>query len=42
MLSWFLNPWMLLGGLAVASPILIHLLNYFAIDKLIRQHRLRQ
>lgn len=27
MLSWFLNPWMLLGGLAVASPILIHLLN---------------
>ncbi|MFT5301583.1 MAG: hypothetical protein ACI87E_001461 [Mariniblastus sp.] len=27
MLSWFMNPWMLLGGLAVASPILIHLLN---------------
>ena len=27
MLSWFFNPWMLLGGLAVASPILIHLLN---------------
>jgi len=27
MLSWFLNPWMLLGTLAVASPILIHLLN---------------
>ena len=27
MLSWFVNPWMLLGGLAVASPILIHLLN---------------
>ncbi len=27
MLTWFLNPWMLLGGLAVASPILIHLLN---------------
>jgi hypothetical protein len=27
MFSWFLNPWMLLGGLAVASPILIHLLN---------------
>ena len=27
MLSWFLNPWMLLGGLAIASPILIHLLN---------------
>ncbi len=27
MISWFLNPWMLLGGLAVASPILIHLLN---------------
>lgn len=27
MLSWFLNPWMLVGGLAVASPILIHLLN---------------
>lgn len=27
MLSWFLNPWMLMGGLAVASPILIHLLN---------------
>ncbi len=27
MLSWFLNPWMLLGGVAVASPILIHLLN---------------
>ena len=27
MLSWFLNPWMLMGGLAIASPILIHLLN---------------
>ena len=27
MLTWFLNPWMLLGTLAVASPILIHLLN---------------
>ena len=27
MLSWLLNPWMLLGGLAIASPILIHLLN---------------
>ena len=27
MLTWFLNPWMLLGGLAIASPILIHLLN---------------
>ncbi len=27
MLTWFLNPWMLLGGLAVLSPILIHLLN---------------
>ena len=27
MLTWFFNPWMLLGGLAVASPILIHLLN---------------
>ena len=27
MLSWFLNPWMLLGGLAIASPIIIHLLN---------------
>lgn len=27
MLTWFLNPWMLLGGLAVASPIMIHLLN---------------
>jgi len=27
MFSWFLNPWMLLGGLAIASPILIHLLN---------------
>jgi len=27
MLSWFFNPWMLLGGLAIASPILIHLLN---------------
>ena len=27
MLSLFLNPWMLLGSLAVASPILIHLLN---------------
>lgn len=27
MLSWFLNPWMLLGTLAIASPILIHLLN---------------
>ena len=27
MLSWFLNPWMLIGGLAIASPILIHLLN---------------
>jgi len=27
MLSWFMNPWMLAGGLAVASPILIHLLN---------------
>ena len=27
MLTWFLNPWMLLGGLAVASPVLIHLLN---------------
>ncbi len=27
MISWFLNPWMLLGGLAIASPILIHLLN---------------
>ena len=27
MLSWFLNPWMLLGTVAVASPILIHLLN---------------
>lgn len=27
MLSWFMNPWMLVGGLAVASPILIHLLN---------------
>jgi len=27
MFSWFLNPWMLFGGLAVASPILIHLLN---------------
>ncbi len=27
MFSWFLNPWMLLGTLAVASPILIHLLN---------------
>ena len=27
MLTWFLNPWMLLGGLAVAAPILIHLLN---------------
>lgn len=27
MFSWFINPWMLIGGLAVASPILIHLLN---------------
>ena len=27
MLSWFLNPWMLLGAAAIASPILIHLLN---------------
>ena len=27
MLTWFLNPWMLLGGLAIAAPILIHLLN---------------
>ena len=27
MLSWFMNPWMLMGGLAIASPILIHLLN---------------
>ncbi len=27
MLTWFLNPWMLLGGLAIFSPILIHLLN---------------
>ena len=27
MFGWFLNPWMLLGGLAIASPILIHLLN---------------
>ena len=27
MLSWFLNPWMLLGMAAIASPILIHLLN---------------
>ena len=27
MLSLFLNPWMLLGAAAIASPILIHLLN---------------
>ena len=27
MLSWFLNPWMLFGAAAIASPILIHLLN---------------
>ena len=27
MLSWFLSPWMLLGAAAIASPILIHLLN---------------
>ena len=27
MLTWFLNPWMLLGAIAIASPILIHLLN---------------
>ena len=27
MLSWFLSPWMLLGTAAIASPILIHLLN---------------
>lgn len=27
MLSWFMNPLMLWGGLAIAAPILIHLLN---------------
>ena len=27
MLTWFFNPWMLFGGLAIGIPILIHLLN---------------